>query len=316
MVGAAEPQLRVLLWQVLGMLALCVPIGAETASPRRIVGGSLRETANLTSPLSEAPFDANGTVLVVMTVSFQKISAIDVVSQLFYTDFRLKAAWRDDRLEAGVTPPPWTWIPDPERINSPDTSIVFNPLLSTYDGPPTWAASAAGVTPDGVWVVAWTRLVGPTYGKFNLQEFPFDIQSVSVIIESNNYDETQVRGGGVCVHRAAGVKQCHRAITPTHPHTPTHAPQMQFAFPVDITTTAISSDMPIDGWTLQSVVGLITTEEYTAFEQTFARYVVSVNIARVPTYFVSKVRPCPPLLPHSFLCAHTTCRGSSRRVRL
>lgn len=89
MVGAAEPQLRVLLWQVLGMLALCVPIGAETASPRRIVGGSLRETANLTSPLSEAPFDANGTVLVVMTVSFQKLSAIDVVSETFFTDYYL-----------------------------------------------------------------------------------------------------------------------------------------------------------------------------------------------------------------------------------
>lgn len=213
--------------------------------------------ANLSAPFTEPPLSAlDGVVTVYATIAFLKIASIDVVSATFFADYYLYLAWRDDRVAGLAALPSDLWMVDPERINSADgTAVTLDPSVSVTDGAPSWLTNTLSSAANaGSWIAVWARLSGKLDGVFDLREFPFDSQSVQVIIESKNFDATM----------------------------------LVWAFPRDVAADAMPATLSVDGWETTSVVPVVKPQPYPAFGQTYSRFSLSVNIRRRPTYFVSK----------------------------
>lgn len=215
------------------------------ASPRRasrrgracalllLLGAAAAQNANMSAPLVEMPYGADGRVTLYATLAFLKLGQLDAVKATFYTDYYLSIAWRDDRAVAGEDLPKGLWVPDPERINSPsDTSIELGYYFAS-DGPPSWAKLDAS---DGVWIQGDVRLNGELDTVFKLQEFPYDSQKVFIMFESKNYDDST----------------------------------LVWAFPRDIAASPIP---PADGWIFRGVNAYVTTQDYPAFGVTYSRAV-------------------------------------------
>ncbi len=198
----------------------------------------------MSAPLDEPPYSAvDGRVTVYASFAFLKVGQLDAISATFYGDYYLAIYWRDDRLAglAGMGLPVGLWKPDPERINSAsDTTINFDAIPDIWDD-----------ESGGTYVTLSTRLSGTLDSFFDLKEFPYDRQSVPIIIESKNYAEDA----------------------------------LVWEFEPNVAATPIP---PVDGWFFEDVKAVVASHEYPTFEATYSRAIFSINLSRKPTYFVSK----------------------------
>jgi len=223
-----------------------------------LLGAAAAQNADLAAPLGEPPLSAaKGVVTVFATISYNKCNAINVVSATFYADYYIVFSWRDDRMIGRDTPPDDLWFIDPERINSAaDTTVTLDPsTISVTNGAPAWLnGTLSPAERGGAWIVAGARLTGTLDGAFNLAEFPFDDQSVRIIIESKD----------------------------------NQASTLVWAFPRDLAAQALPYGFEIDGWQILGVEPSEATQRYAALFEDYSRLTIGINLRRRPTYFVSK----------------------------
>ena len=206
---------------------------------------------DVNASLDEPPYGPDGLVNVFVTMSFIKVHSIDAVSATYYADFYVQFAWRDDRV-AGLAGywPDGLFTVDAELINAAagNSQIALDDTdYTTRDAPPLWLDSTlSNEAKNGAWVEVAHRMALPLDAAFDLREFPFDKQSVQVIVESKSYDSDS----------------------------------LVLAFTRDIAEKAVPRTLAIDGWTIVSVVPKVSLHTYDASADTYSRLVLNINVSR------------------------------------
>ncbi len=214
----------------------------------------------------EPPLGPDGApVKVFASMLFLKLNSIDVVSATYYADFYFNIAWRDDRV-AGLEDMREELIyVDAELMNAAEgnSNIDFTNIndYTVYDHPPSWLNnSLPAEARTGGWVEVYSRMSLKLDAAFDLREFPFDRQSVQVIVESKSYNSEQ----------------------------------LVWTFTQDVAQTALPPKLTVDGWTIVSVAPEIGLYTYDAPLQTFSRLVLSINVRKprsLPTRAPRNLRP-------------------------
>jgi hypothetical protein len=127
--------------------------------------------------------------------------------------------------------------------------------MSILDGAPRWLRGT--LSPEeggGTWFACGARLPGTLDGAFDLREFPFDKQSVRIIIEDL-------------------VHESHEVV---------------YKYPRNLAQVALPAGFAVDGWDVTSVEPREEPYTYDSLDSTYSRLSIGVNLRRVPTYFVSK----------------------------
>ena len=200
--------------------------------------------------------DNGGVVTVYGTIAINKLSSVDVVSSNFYADLYTYFSWRDDRFNAGddIT---GAWIVDPEGMNADDSVVDFGGTCAA-GAAPGWIKGSVGLAaePAGKWISCFTRIKSNYDGKFDLHDFPFDSQAVTFSYESYTLDESVVK------IVAAATMAAH----------------------------AIPPRLVVGGgaWDLDNISSETESHRYAAIDGTYSRWTVSINITRIPTYFITK----------------------------
>lgn len=166
-------------------------------------------------------------------------------------------AWRDDRFLTRASSgdsydDKKYWTADPEIMNSEVTAIPLAGNFYVSHGPPPF--TGISVDTGGAWIWGFTRLARRYYAQYDLQQFPFDMQSAEILFESYGYNQDKL------------VWVPSKILT-------------QFMLP---------KGFSVDGWLVQSKAAVVTTNEYPALAETYARAGISIKLSRIPTYFLGK----------------------------
>ena len=263
---------------------------------------------NLTTDVWTPPLAGEDNVVTVYTtIAFNKVNNLDVITATFYADFYIYLAWRDDRFLAAaqalgepgdgasvciqddpaepVSPVciPGGWVVDPEAMNAKDPHVAVGGTFTLSHGAPIWVGEADGSAAEGAWLTGWARCAGPTDSLFNMVDFPFDTQSAPLMFESRSLDDNFLRF---------------------------------VAAPSLVATALPPAAITLDGWRIDGVTASVVGNMYLAFGQAYSRLIVSVNVTRKPSFFLSKYVLVVTLIFGIALASGTISHRAPDRVTL
>jgi hypothetical protein len=198
--------------------------------------------------------------------SFNKISKVDGVEQLFSTDLYLTQYWIDRRLQAeNVTVDS---VFDTESMFTPQLDFVNgNSVTSLVDSPyyfitrPWWATdelmAANNFTDSDIWSVCDQRYTGDFTVLLDFEEFPYDSQNAELKIESLYTAENL-------------VLEFYKPITP------------------DNLKSVLPLKFSVIGWNVHGVAISAFNQFYTSYQDSYHRLVIQVHLTRQPDYYVNK----------------------------
>ena len=212
---------------------------------------------------------------VFVTISTNTLEPVDMVSRTFSIDFYINIVWRDDRyfldtLAQDVNIDPSDWWPSPELINI-DQADQNNKLewqawvFSAQVGAFGWSRADARVAaePDNAtWIMGVARAHATLYAAVDMHEFPFDGQTIEILLESVNWPANQLVFFAV-------------------------PSLIDGVLPAGVTLTSA-----VPGWTVTSTGVSIGQHFYPTFNQSYSRLVVSVELVRQSFYWTSRVVLC------------------------
>ena len=185
------------------------------------------------------------------------IGVIDAVAQTFSGDLYNQLFWRDDRL-ANVSSfdPMLYWSPLLELTNG-DASA--NVIAWTFTiGPITGTGIAPPGADEGVWVNGYARMTGTFSQRQSLVDFPQDVQSVAIRMESSLYDVSAL----------------------TFISLPTQA--SQFYADNDFATSVV-------GWSVLDTTAATVEHYYPAFASSYSQLALITTVQRESMYYFTKV---------------------------
>lgn len=163
-------------------------VAAASGSGR---GGRRLVNAELTDPATNLLLPPQLPTRVYTSVVLNSLVKLDVMDSSFYADAYVAAAWVDPRLANATEYDPDTMFnPGIEYINRRD--ITEEPWVVHFDFP-LWLAGVPGVgSPDDAWVIAETRIMGAFACEVSLRDFPQDVQTAYLAIESFEWNASRV----------------------------------------------------------------------------------------------------------------------------
>ena len=152
-----------------------------------------------------APTPRNGTVggaaPVQVHLSFTpvQVAKVDVTVQNNYIDVYVTLSWQDGGLaecssggsgSPAQAPATWTaWAPSPVFINHVDDGQGSLAFTQAYCGAPAGVDAALGS--EG-WVNFYGRITGTFVSRMQMRDFPQDVQSVTLSLESDTFDQGEL----------------------------------------------------------------------------------------------------------------------------
>eukprot|EP00762_Andalucia_godoyi_P003736 ANDGO_08587.mRNA.1 Cys-loop ligand-gated ion channel len=202
------------------------------------------------------------------------LQKIDGVESTFFSDFYLQVFWNDPTID-NVT-------------LAYDSATMFNPTLEminvvgtpeqTIESPyqvhasaPTSFMGIGNLSTVGPWVQADFRYKGDFLVDMNLRAFPFDSQTVFIMVES--------------------------ALWPVD--------QVVFSIlPANLPPKGIlKSGFSVQGWTIAGDLASLSVVDYELFQSAYSRMTFSIKVDRDPQYYLSKfVLGVVVLVMMSILC--------------
>lgn len=213
------------------------------------------------------------------------LERLDAVEQSFHTDLWLSVLWREPNVTVADYLPDYVgtasvdgdgssgmpdylqieydpskkWDPAVELINGKDYT---RPEFAYWVGVPAWAAASVnalrttlGPEPPGVWVWAQARITGRFAAALSLQDFPFDAQNASIILESVVHTNTSV----------------------------------QFVPAEALDVVALPRSLAVIGWNRRGVEVSVSDYYYEGFAESYSRFTLKVLLQRDSDYYTSRI---------------------------
>ena len=196
-------------------------------------------------------------------MELNNLRKIDAVDSSFILDFYISIAWRDDRLYDTMMndedyDPITSFFPQPEFINVADEDSA-TPSLEFYftDGYtlPKWVGVTASGDTNETWVIGSGRKIASFIADLQLEEFPFDKQNATVMLESLMFNSDDLRWVASDYSRKA----------------------------IEL------YDKEVSGWDNDGTSLFITNYTYLSYDEQYSRVVFSKQLGRQYTYYLSRI---------------------------
>jgi hypothetical protein len=261
-------------------LALALAVAAVTAAPapgRSIAGAKRRRAASAATSSSsgrrarrlvaEEMLDpATNLILppelptrVYTSVVLNSLVKLDVMDSSFYADAYVAAAWVDERLANATEYDPATMFnPDIEYINRRD--ITEEPWVVHFDFP-LWLEGRPGLDPGASWLIAETRIMGSFACDVSLRDFPQDVQTAYLAIESFDWN----------------------------------ASRLEF---VPVTSSLTSPQLAVLNWRVLNAGATLALQTYPTFKESYSRATYWVRVKRQSDFYFFTVGACRGVARH------------------